>query len=452
MYDLVIRGGFVIDPANRIFSRQNLAIKDGKVAALSTKELPAREFIDAEGLHVAPGFVDMHMHEDVYDPGKDAFMVTIFASMLRMGVTTVVGGNCGIGTPDPGGYLQAVDRLGTPVNVALYAAHSEIRKRYSPENYQPVSADIIRNMARDLEEQLEQGCVGVSFGLRYVPGTSASEVHELARVAARHGKLLAAHARDDAAYIFEAARELIGLAEREKATVQISHIGSMAAYGQMEEVLSMVDAACAAGLDVGLDCYPYNAFCTSIGSATYDPGFLERYDVDYDGVEVCGGKYRGQRCTKAIFDEVRSETPEILAVAHVMKESEVDMALAHPRVILASDGILFDGFGHPRAAGSFPRFLDRYVKEKRLLGLAEAVAKMTCLPARRVGIAKGSLGVGDDADVVLFDYAAVRDRADFAEPLTPPLGIRRVLIGGKTALNDTEICDGHLGRAVRRFA
>lgn len=455
MLDTAINNGFVIDPANNIYSRLSLGLKDGRVAALSASPFAATEaveIIDAAGLLVTPGFIDMHMHEDRYDPASDSFDIKILAAMLRMGVTSVAGGNCGIGTCLPREYLAAADAQGLPVNVALYAAHAEIRKRYAPDNYGPVSAEIIASMERDLDELLAGGCLGVSFGLRYVPGTSREELHALARVAARHGKLLAAHARDDAAYIYDAVRELVAVAAEEGARVQISHIGSMAAYGQMEEILAMLDEAVAAGLDLGLDCYPYNAFCTAIGSATYDPGFLERYDIGYEAVEICGGKYRGQRCTREIFEEVRRETPAILAVAHVMKEREVDMALAHPRTILASDGILFDGFGHPRAAGSFPRFLSSYVKERGVVGLNEAVAKMTILPARRLGLdtrRKGSLGLGADADIVIINYEEIRDRADFAEPLTPPLGISQVLLGGRTAVKQGKVKDDRLGRGLR---
>ncbi len=449
MFDVAINNGTLIDPARNIHSKLNLGIRDGKVAAVSRETLAGEAVIDAAGLVVCPGFVDMHMHEDAFDAKARVFDIKIFDCMLRMGVTTAVGGNCGIAGGGPAEYLAAADAEGLPVNVALYAAHGEMRKQYCPDLAGTVSDADIANMAHDLEAQLAAGCVGVSFGLRYVPGTSEKELNALAKVAARHGKLLAAHARDDAAGIIGAAQELLDLAAREKTRLQISHIGSMAAYGQMEELLSMVDAACHSGLDVGLDCYPYNAFCTAIGSATYAPGFLERYGIGYETVEVAGGTHRGKRCDKALFDEVRGKTPEILAVAHVMREHEVDMALAHPRTVMASDGILVGGFGHPRAAGSFPRFLHQYVKTKRTVSLNEAIAKMTVLPAARVGLDKGRLAVGDSADVVIFDYAAVQDMADFANPLTPPLGIRRVLIGGETALEDGKICSRVLGKAVR---
>lgn len=449
MFDTVINNGLIIDPANRIQSKLHLGISRGKVACLSAEPLAGGRVIDAAGLVVAPGFVDLHMHEDPLDQASGQFDVKIFATMLRMGVTTAIGGNCGIGPRDPAAYLAAADRSGLPVNIGLYAAHSELRKPYAADNYRPAPADAPAQMAADLDRQLAAGCVGISFGLRYVPGTTAEELQALAAVAARHKKLVAAHARDDAAYVLAAFNELIGLAAAHGARVQISHIGSMAAFGQMDAVLAMVDAACAAGLDIGLDCYPYNAFCTHIGSATYDPGFLERYGIGYDAIEITGGKYRGQRCTAATFAEVRAASPEVLAVAHVMRDREIDLALAHPRVVMASDGILVGGSGHPRAAGSFPRLISQYVKTKKLLTLHDAVAKATVRPAERVGLAKGSLAKGSDADLVIFAYDRLRDNADFASPLAPPDGIEWVLLGGETAVRQGEIVNDRLGKAVR---
>ncbi len=449
MFDTVINNGLVIDPANRIQSQLHLGISRGAVACLSAAPLSGARVIDAAGLAVAPGFVDLHIHEDALDETTGKFDVKIFDCMLRMGVTTAIGGNCGIGPRDSAAYLAAADRNGLPVNIGLFAAHSEIRTPYAADNYGPAPDDAVGKMAADLDAQLAAGCVGVSFGLRYVPGTTAKELHALAAVAAGHKKIVAAHARDDAGYVVEAVKELLALAADHKAKVQISHIGSMAAFGQMEEVLALVDAACAAGLDIGLDCYPYNAFCTSIGSATYDPGFLERYGIGYDAIEITGGKYRGQRCTQAIFDEVRAASPETLAVAHVMRDREVDIALAHPRAAMASDGILVDGYGHPRAAGSFPRLINQYVKTKKLLTLHEAIAKTTVLPAETIGINKGSLAVGSDADIVIFDYDRISDNADFARPLTPPAGIEWVLLRGEIAVQKGEIVNNHLGKAVR---
>lgn len=449
MFDLAINHGLVIDPANRVQSKLHIGIQNGLIACLSLVPLTGKTEIDAEGLIVAPGFVDMHMHEDAYDPQTDSFAVKIFDCMLRMGVTTAIGGNCGIGPSSPVDYLAAADRVGLPVNVGLFAAHNEVRRHWCQDKYATVSAQVAESMAETLGDQLAAGCIGVSFGLRYVPGTSWEELQTLSAVAGRNKKKISVHARDDAAFVLGAFQELIDTAKQQQVRLLLSHIGSMAAFGQMEQVLAMVDHACVSGAEIGMDCYPYTAFCTAIGSTTYDAGFLERYGIGYEAVEITGGPYRGQRCNEAIFREVRKETPEILAVAHVMREAEIDLALSHPRVAMASDGILVDGFGHPRAAGSFPRFIAEYVRKKRCLTLYDAIRKMTALPAEYIGIAKGSLSVGADADVVLFDAAKIADAADFAAPLQEPKGIERVIIGGEVALGDGEIIRRNLGKSVR---
>ena len=205
------------------------------------------------------------------------------------------------------------------------------------------------------------------------------------------------------------------------------------------------------GLDVLCDCYPYYAFSTAIGSTTYDEGWLERYHCGYDVVELCEGRYKGRRCTREIFEEVRRDWPECLTVCYVMQESDVDMALRHPGVMLGSDGIMNGGQGHPRAAGSFPRLLAQFVRTGKL-SLYEAVRMMTAMPADKLGLSnKGSLQVGADADVVIFDPDRVRDHATFDQPTSPGEGIDYVFIGGELAARDCRVVRGDLGRSVRKL-
>ena len=225
----------------------------------------------------------------------------------------------------------------------------------------------------------------------------------------------------------------------------------MAGFGQMAEFLAFIAEYRMNGLDVSCDCYPYYAFSTSIGAATYDEGWMERYHCGYDVIEICEGKYRGQRCTKEIFEEERREHPEHLTVCYVMKEADVDRALQDPNVMLGSDGIMNNGQGHPRAAGSFPRLFAEFVRRGKL-SLYEAVKMCTAMPADRMGLPrKGSLQAGADADIVIFNPAAVTDRATFAEPTLPPEGIACVLINGEIALRQGEIINGRLGKAVRKL-
>ena len=452
----LITNGLVIDPANGVHARLDLLLADGKVAAVG--EVPAESGdvrrIDASGKIVCPGFIDLDMHEDPV--GSDGRIIyneerSIFACELRMGVTTVIAGNCGDNVCDPGDYLDLADRDGTPVNVGMLAGHTWFRNRAgATDKYAPATNAQIEEMRRGIENALQRGCVGVSYGLRYVPGLNARELLQTASPVQGTDKFVAAHIRDDAAGVFVAARELLDLGKELGVSIELSHIGSMAGYGQMAEFLELVDLYRMQGLDVKCDCYPYDAFSTALGSTTYDEGWLDRYHCGYDVLEICEGKYKGQRCTREIFDETRRDFPDYRTVCHVMLQSDVNLAFDHGGVMLVTDGTLNDGQGHPRAAGTFPRFLARYVREGSI-PMDSAIAMMTTLPAQRLHLNnKGRLNVGSDADVVIFDPERVRDCATFEQPVLPPEGIDYVFVGGELAAENGKIVSPRCGHAVRR--
>ena len=304
----LIYGGHVVDPANRVNGKLNILIEDGKIAWVGTALKEADRMIDATGKIVTPGFIDIHMHEDPVEDGKIA--PCIFDMMLRMGVTTAVGGNCGINVYDPVEYLGLVDRDGAPVNVAMFAGHEYFRKAAGAEDiYALATEQQKKTMEENLDKALKGGCVGVSFGLRYVPGANRDEFFRAAAVCKEEKKLIASHVRDDADGVFGAIEEFAAAGVEYSLPVQISHIGSMGGFGQMEDVLAMIDSYRLNGLDIAMDCYPYFAFSTRIGTPTYDPGWLERYHCDYDVLEFCEGKYKGQRATKETFDEMRRDFP-----------------------------------------------------------------------------------------------------------------------------------------------
>lgn len=450
-----ITGGTVIDPANGRNGPADVWIADGKIAAVG-RDAPLAfagadvRTLDARGCIVCPGFIDLHMHEDPLTP-EGTVDADIFNCMLRMGVTTAVGGNCGSSRAHPVRYLDAVDAHGAPVNVAMLAGHGTFRRAAGArDKYAPATPEQITEMTRLLREALDGGCAGVSFGVRYYPGTTAEELDAAVGAAAGTGKLITSHVRDDAAGIYAAIEEMLVPVRKYGLPVQISHIGSMAGFGQMAQVLANMEKERAGGTDAAMDCYPYAAFSTGLGSTTYDDGWLERYGCDYSVLEYCDGPCKGQRATEESFRELRRTHPGGLTVCYVMREEDVALALRHPLVAIGSDGTFNHGQGHPRAAGTFPRFL-RGAIDGGELSLTEAIRKITALPASRLGAAdrKGQLGVGADADVTVFDPRLIRDRATFAEPTLVPEGIRYVIIGGTVAAENGTVTEANAGRAVR---
>ena len=445
----LIYGGHVIDPANRVDGQLNILVEDGKIAWVGRALPQADEAIDATGKIVTPGFIDIHLHEDPVAEGK--IQPCIFNMMLKQGVTTAVGGNCGINVWDPGEYLDMVDRDGAPVNVALFAGHEYFRKAAGATDiYAGSTEEEKQKMAADIRAALDKGCVGVSFGLRYVPGADKEEFFRAAQCCAGSKKIIASHVRDDADGIFDAIDEFCAAGVAYGVPVQISHIGSMGGFGQMEDVLRQIDSYRLNGLDIALDCYPYFAFSTRLGTPTYDPGWLERYNCGYDVLEYCEGPYKGQRATAETFAELRRDFPECITVCYVMKEEDIRLAFRHPAVMLASDGLVNNGQGHPRAAGSFPRFLAEFAR-KGTVSLYQAIEKMTAMPASRLGLTnKGRLNVGADADITIFDFEKIRDGATFAEPALEPEGIDYVFLGGRLALDHGKIVRDNCGKAVRK--
>ncbi|WP_371367571.1 N-acyl-D-glutamate deacylase [Sporomusa rhizae] len=456
MFETVINNGHVIDPASKISAKLNIGIAGGKIVHISDELLAGINEIDAKGRIVSPGFIDIHIHEDEYNESKDECTLENSNALLKMGVTTAIAGNCGIptGCDDPVKYLEVVDRIRFPINLAMLSPQYSLRKAVGiVDEYQTASKEEISTMANVLEDHLKHGCYGVSMGIEYMPGTSSEEIEAMMKVASRFGCVTAIHMRDGAKKSISSLYEMIKAAELENATLQISHIGSMCGYGQMERALAIIDASRAKGLNISFDCYPYAAYCTDIGSAAFDDGFMEGYELSDDGyfrLEVAIGKYAGTRCTKELFMKLRESEPNTLLIGHLMNENEVDMALSHPACIIGSDVDFINGQGHPRGIGTFPRFISEHVKNKKLLSIEQALEKMTFLPAQRYGLPKGTLKVGSDADITIFDLNKIKDQATYQNPLREPEGIDLVLMGGKVALRQSAIVNGKLGKTIRK--
>ncbi|HOP52423.1 MAG: amidohydrolase family protein [Synergistales bacterium] len=448
MLDLVIRNGNIIDPSDSPF-RGNIGIVDGKIVEISTEDIPARQSIDAEGLTVSPGFIDIHMHED--KPQGDSIPYETFNSMALMGVTTVVGGNCGLGEVRVGSYLDIVDRQGSPVNCAVLVGHDVLRQLVGcTDRWGGASLEQVSMMASILREEMERGALGVSFGLEYTPGTSTEEMIQLSRVIAEYpGKMVSAHYRYSTKRSPEALAEMVIVSRETGVKFQISHIGSCCAAGQMSQGLEMIETARKFGVDVMTDVYPYDSFSTFIGSPGFETGFMERWNVGYDALGVAAGKYKGQRCTEEIFEELRRTAPETRIVGYVMKEEEVIKAMNHPLAMVASDGDVKKGVAHPRSSGTFPRVLGRYVREQKRIALNTAIDKMTRMPAERLGLKKGRILKGYDADLVVFDPETIIDNSTYEEPTRVPSGIQRVIVGGSEVARDGSLTGVLPGKGLR---
>lgn len=467
MKTVLICGGTIIDPSQHCNKKASLLCIGGKVSEIiesssaeTLSELMSKvdQVIDASGKIVCPGFVDIHMHEDPYDPESGRLDKSIASSMVLMGVTSALGGNCGDNRWDPKEYLDILDRQGTATNIALMAGHTFLRNRSGGtdkyrsggvDKYSHIDDTMLAAMIANGQECLEAGCFGVSFGVKYIPGTEWKEISGLAGLCRADDRLVSSHVRADVAGVFDAARELADIGREAGVKVQFSHIGSMGGYGQMEQLLHQLEGYRAEGVDLMCDCYPYDAFSTGIGETTYDEGFLESYQSDYSHIQLCDGPYAGQRCTKEIFDELRKNAPETMTIGYFMREKDVEMALKSPMVMLASDGLRNGPQGHPRAAGTFPRFLNRYVKTGKI-PLEEAIRKMTWTPAQRIGLpSKGTLRLGSDADIVIFDLDTIEDLATYESPDLPPKGIDYVILKGEIAVDHGQLVRDDLGRSLR---
>ncbi|MDD7601421.1 MAG: amidohydrolase family protein [Firmicutes bacterium] len=451
MKSVLIKNGHVVDPKQNIDQKMNLYVEGGKIAALTAEEPEADLVIDADGRIVCPGFIDIHMHEDEYDEVTDTICTSMSHSALHMGVTLDIGGNCGDNVCDPVKFLDTTDRDGAPVNIGLLAGHTWLRNfRGRHDKYRPIRKEDIAEMTAKCRYCLDHGCLGVSFGVKYVPGSTWDEIIALARLCQKDDKLVSSHVRQDVTGVFDAADELARMGQEGKVKVQFSHIGSMGGYGQMKQLLSNIEGYRSMGIDMLCDCYPYDAFSTGIGETTYDDGFLESYQADYDSILIVNGKYAGQRCTKEIFEELRRDAPGTGTVGYFMKEEDVETALLSPLVMIGSDGIRTEGMGHPRASGSFPKFIREYIRTGKI-SLSDGVRKMTTMAADRLNLPhKGNFLPGSDADIVIFDLDRVTDRATYENGQLPSEGFDWVLIGGEVALKDDQIVNDRLGRSVRR--
>lgn len=450
-YDVAIVGGRVIDPASGLDGVRNVGIRGERVAVVTTQPVRAARTITAAGLVVAPGFIDILAGIPVAAEGQ---IYKVFD-----GVTTVVsmhGGPVDVerwyaARADAGAYHH----YGTTVGHQALREAAGVTDRYAAAT--PEQLEMMLDLARDA---IAMGAVGVGFGVAYVPGASREEVVRLFEVAAAEGVPCHLHIRhfgpappDNSS--LDAVEEVIAAAAVTGASAQVVHIGSMVASpANMRTALWMIEGARARGIDVMADVYPYTAASTGLSTTTFDAGWQERFGgINYGDLELVSN---GERLTAESFERYRGQG-NVTAIIHYIPEETIRTALAHPLVMVGSDGVIENGRGHPRGAGTFARVLGRYVREENVLTLPDAIRKMTLMQAQRLERSvprmarKGRVSPGADADLVIFDPNTVADRATFADPAQRSAGMRYVLVAGRLVVDDGKLMEGvKPGRAVRR--
>lgn len=448
-YDLVIKNGRVIDPSEGIDTITTLCVSEGKIATLTDEAIGAIE-IEASGKIVCPGFVDIHSHVDNHLYSGQCYVL--------QGITTAIGGNCGLSPQPTAAFFEQMRREGFPINQGQLVGHSFTLREETAltNNNLPATDKQIEKMTELAEERLNQGALGISFGLEYAPGSSYREVLALCHLAARYKRPAAIHIRHDCWEGIKAIREAADLVRDSGVSLQISHLVYMVGMGMMKEALQEIELALQEGLSITADSGLYSAFATFIGSAVFDPGCLEKWQCSYDNLYIATGPFAHQQCNAELFTRLRREEPNTVIVAFVGKDDEVIEALRKPYVFVTTDGAVGSpepGNGHPQDSGTFPKFFRLMVRETGILTFSEAIAKCTNLPAQKMNLkGKGSLKPGSDADVVVFDPEIITDTSDYpglGQPDSPPLGLEHVLVNGTPVVkNGLLLQDSRPGKAV----
>lgn len=524
--DILILNGSIIDgTGNREFIG-DIGIKDGKIEIIGkSKELNAKFIIDANGLKVAPGFIDIHSHTDA-----DLIINPKAESKIRQGVTTEITGQDGfswgpLGGPELeltrknffeqygeelkwisiGDFLNDLSKRKFSVNIATMVGLGTIREFVIGLDDQKATDEEIKKMQREIIRAIEEGAIGISSGLEYTPGSFASteELIELCKVAPEKFRLYATHMRNEDNFVLEATNEAIEIARKSNSSLQISHlkVSGKSNWNKVDKLLELIDDAISSGLNLHADRYTYVAYHTNLSSLfplwSRDGGtekFLERLrdkslskqirdfvekkvsnlDGDWNGVLISSvGKsefknYQGktiqqlseefgvdgfETAVKVILD---SEN-QVMMMGFGMEESSTEKILAHPSVMISSDAgshapypPMNKEIAHPRAYGTFPRAIARYVRERKICSLEEMIKKMTSMPANKLGLKnRGKISEGYFADIVIFDYERIQDKATFTEPHQYPEGIPYVIVNGVPVISNYEHTGNMPGMVIK---
>lgn len=498
-YDLIIRGGKVVDGSGNPWYHADIAIKNDRIAEIGQlSNHKAKRVIDAHGLVVAPGFIDPHTHAL-----RGIFEVPNAESALLQGVTTLTEGNDGSSPYPIDRHYADIDNLRISPNWAVFVGQGTIRQRVIGFGLRKATPDEMERMKQMVRDAMEQGALGISTGLFYVPGsfTSTEEVIELSKVAAEYNGIYISHIREEAAQLIDSVQETIRIGEEANIPVQITHhkVIGVENWGASIESLRLVDEARKRGVDVTIDQYPYTASQTSINALIpqwaqaggreemlsrinsaetystiknevvakilYDRGggdpknvFISRnsWDPDMAGKNLAelaidaGLEPTPENAADVVFDIIRGGGAT--AVYHAIGPEDVDRIMQHPATAIGSDGpvgVFGEGAPHPRQYGTFARVLGLYVRERKILSLEEAIRKMSSQSARRLGIHdRGLITKGYFADIAIFDPDEIIDKATFENPHQYAIGTKFVLVNGTVVVENGQHTGARPGRIL----
>jgi N-acyl-D-amino-acid deacylase len=457
----------------------------------------SKKTIDAKGLIVAPGFIDVHTHIEE-DEAKDPTA----ASFIYDGVTTVVTGNCGSSQIDAGKYLDWIDSLKLSINVATLVGHNDIRKAVMGRANRDASAAEMQQMESLVDNAMKGGAVGLSTGLIYIPGTytKTQEIVALAKVAAKYHGVYASHMRDEGDSVVQAIREALTIGREANIPVQISHfkLSGQQNWGRSKETVPLIEAARIEGIDVTIDQYPYTASSTSISTLIPDdiladgqdsikvrlrnPAIRERvinemlrklkkrklkhfsyavvanhaYDTTYNGKSIeqinlmRGKKHKAKEEAETVIDIMINGGAS--AVFHGMSEDDIKRIMRYPFDMFASDAsirVLNSGMPHPRGYGTNARVLAKYVRDEKVITLEEAIRRMTSLPAQKFQLKdRGLIKEGMAADIVVFDEKQVKDLSTFDKPHAYSTGFHYVLVNGVLTVDNQKHTGTRGGKSI----
>jgi N-acyl-D-aspartate/D-glutamate deacylase len=444
VYDRVILGGHVMDPASNLDAVRNIGLRDGRIAVITTQAIRGRDTVDARGLVVAPGFIDLHAHGQTPETYR-------FYSLD--GVTTSL--ELELGTSDVAAWYRERS-AGKRINYGVSIGHIKVRMLVMHDSgtvmpvsdgaYRAASRAQIGEIAKRIEIGLSEGAVSIGAGFPYTPAATRDELLTVFRVAAMTKTPVHVHIRPGVAGL----KEALSLAGESNAALHVVHINS-AGLAETPVMLEMIRDARARGQDVTTEAYPYPAGMTEIQSATIQDTYKAAPNERLAELEW---PRTGERLNRESFERYRRIGGPV--VVHTNTEQMVAVAINSPLTIIASDAYWQNGTGHPRTTGTFSKVLGRYVREAHSLSLLEAIRKMTLMPAQRLEARvpamrqKGRLRVGADADITIFDAASVLDRSTYREPSLSPVGIQHVIVNGVSVVSNGRAVEGVApGKAVR---